>query len=396
MDLPKDLITTLTNDVLPHIIDIRHLLHQIPEEGFEEHETVRLVKNELNDIGVEFKTGFAETGILAVIHGELPGGLVAFRTDLDGVRQTEHTSKLHISKNIGYSHSCGHDGHMANILGTIRVMNQLKKYISGDILFIFQPGEETGQGATRMLEANVFADGMPKCAFALHTWPYIDVGDVASKPGVFTSGNEAFKVTIKGSGGHGARHYETDNPINCATKIIPKLYSLTALENAEMSVVSIGYVNSGSAPNVIPEELEFGGTIRTQNKGFKDRIHRDFEAIINDECRLEGVEPEIEYYRYCPPVVNNKDLYELFNRVALDILPEHKVQCLDIHSTGSEDFAFYADTLPIFMFRIGVGLGNGNLHSCYFDFTDEALYSSIALSTAMLLEAGRDSFQIES
>jgi len=392
MNIPKDLILNETQKILPRIVDIRHLLHQIPEEGFHEHETSLLIKNELKDIGVEFKTGLAETGIIAVVHGEKPGDTVAFRSDIDGVKQFEHTTKPHTSKNDGYSHSCGHDGHMASLLGTVRILNNLKEHLHGDALFIFQPGEETGQGARRMIDSNALGETLPKCIFALHTWPYIGVGDVASKEGVMTSGNETFKVVLKGSGGHGARHYETDNPINCAAKIIPKLYKLTNLEESEMSVVSIGYVNSGAAPNVIPEELVFGGTIRTQNRAFREHIHGEFEEIIQCECEIEGVESRTEYYQYCPPVINHKALYDLFNRVSAAILPEHKVQCLDMHSTGSEDFAFFANKLPIFMFRLGVGRENGNLHSCYFDFNDDALFSSIAISTALLLEASVDTF----
>ncbi len=395
MDLPKDLITEIAREILPQIIDIRHLLHQIPEEGFKEHETVRLIENELKTIGVEYISGLAETGITAVIHGELPGDAVAFRTDMDGVKQWEYTTKPYTSKNDGYSHSCGHDGHMASAIGTICILNRLKKYISGDIFFVFQPAEETGNGAQRMIEAEPFGKVTPKCIFALHTWPYIDAGDVASKPGIITSGNEAFKVVLKGSGGHGARHYETDNPINCASKIIPQLYDLTKVDNSEISVVSIGYVNSGAAANVIPEELEFGGTIRTQNREFREKIHGEIEEVVDSECKIEGVTQGTEYYRYCPPVENSAELYDLFNKVAMEILPKHKVQCLDVHSTGSEDFAFYAEKLPILMFRIGVGQENGNLHSCYFDFNDDALFSSISLSSALLIAAGKESFQLK-
>jgi len=395
VNIPKEQICLETKKIIEEIKGLRHLLHQIPEEGFREVETATLISNELKSIGLSYKGGLAETGIVVRIKGDKPGGIVAFRSDMDGVRQSEHSIKPYTSKNDGYSHSCGHDGHISNLLGVIKVLDGMREYISGEILFIFQPGEESGQGAKRMIESNALGVEVPKCIFALHAWPYIEAGDIAAKPGIMTSGNEAFKIVLRGSGGHGARHYETDNPINCASKIIPQLYALTTLDKDKTAVVSIGHVNSGSAPNVIPEELVFGGTIRTPDRKQRDYIHNEIEKVVRDECMIEGVDETIEYYRYCPPVVNDVRLYELFNDVAMQMLPEHKVKCLEVHSTGSEDFAYYSAKVPIFMFRIGVGLENGLLHSCHFDFNDDALFSSIVVSSALLLAALDDEFVIE-
>ncbi len=387
MNIPVDRVFYEIDQILDQIVTYRKSLHQIPEAGFSEFETASFIKKCLDSFGVDYEDGYAETGIVAVVHGKCEGDAVAFRADIDGVSQVDSSEEDHASKNPGFGHSCGHDGHTACLLGVIKVLKELRDTFDGEIQFIFQPGEETGTGSKVMLNDGLFDKVKPKCIFALHSWPFLKEGSVGSKNGFLTSGNEAFEVTLKGGGGHGARHYETDNPINCASKIIPELYKLTDITTDDTTVVSVGYVHSGEAPNVIPEKLVFGGTVRTTSSKSRKKVLADFEKIISEECEFEGVECSIKFHGHCPPVVNNPKLYRLFCDVATEVLGEDKVFSLEKHSTGSEDFSFFGEHMPSFMFRLGLGKKGGSLHSCRFDFNDDALRSGIAVSTCLLLSA---------
>lgn len=387
MDI-KDRLEQLVDNILPKIIRIRQQLHQCPELGFEEFETTQLISETLSEAGIIIHSQFLETGVTAAIDSGKPGKSVLLRADIDALEIAETTQVAYKSLKPGFAHSCGHDGHVACLLGAALVLNAIKDEYTGRIELVFQPAEEPCAGAGKLLEAGYRESltGKPAACLALHAWPGFDIGTFISKPGYINAGNEWLEITLKGKGGHGARFHETKNPLLGAAKMVPDLYELSAIGQDEDSiVVSIGSIKAGEAANVIPETAILTGTVRTFSEKSRQLIHRQIHDVISRHAEQIGLQYKVEFKNYCPPVYNDEKVHQLFTDAIDTYWGGECYAEMEAPSLGSEDFAFFLEQTPGIIVGLGVGENSVGIHNSEFDFNDQALKYGILLHVLMAL-----------
>jgi len=383
----NEIIRGEVTKVLQRAIALRHRFHQIPEPSFEEKATAKLIAKALREEGMQVEEGFAGTGIAVTIPGRRSDNVVALRADIDGLAIKEASAKPYASQNPGYSHSCGHDGHIVCVLEASRILWNLRDHLPVSVRILFQPAEETGRGAQAMIEAGALGNPLPSAIFTVHTWPGLDIGVVASKPGVITSGSDSFTITVTGKGGHGARPHETISPILTVGRIAQALSTLTSSDDAHgyESVISVGMIHGGEQPNTIPDEACIQGTIRTRTAAIRSRVLETLKTTVLEICKQDTVASDIAIQQHCPHVYNHPGLYALFEKTADELLGPQKRIVFSNQSMGSEDFGYYTQQIPGLLIRLGMGTACQPLHTSGFDFADAALESGISILVGLAL-----------
>ncbi len=392
----RDIIRNEVNKIIDKAIELRHRFHEIPERSFEENETARLIAQELRHMELTVEEGLAKTGVAATIKGKRPGNIVALRADMDALNIEEKTSKPYTSKHKGFSHCCGHDGHIVCVLEAARILVSLRKRLAGTVRIIFQPGEEIGAGASAMIEAGALGNPLPSAIFALHAWPHLESGIVASKPGNITAAIDYFNITVKGKGGHGARPHESISPIISVASIVQGISALTSNgdKHNPPCVVSVGMIQGGTQANVIPDHASIQGTIRTLNETNRQKTLEKFDKTVKEICIQESVGVSIDFYKYGPPVNNHPVLYHLFEKVGDDLLIPEKRAYITKQSMGSEDFGNYTQLLPGLLIRLGMGKSSPQLHTSSFDFCDSSLVAGITILVGLAMKATESDFKM--
>lgn len=362
-------------------VRIRRTLHQCPEPGLCERETAQVVEHELQRLGLPYRKGLAETGMVAELKTGRPGPDVALRADMDGLPVHEMTGVTYGSRHGGYSHACGHDGNMACVLSAARVLRGLAGRLGGRVRFIFQPAEELSVGAARMIQDGLWSDGAAGVVLALHAWPHLDAGTVGCRPGPMMASATEFSVTIRGRGGHAARPRSALNPLHAMARIIQALDAM----NTDECVVTLSMARAGEKANVIADTGYLAGTIRVLEP---ERVGPTLDEVrrrVTEACRAVQMTAEPAFGETCPPVLNDPGLFETFRRVGGRLLgPAHTVT-LDSASMGAEDFAHYLRHSRGLIFRLGMGPGCPELHCADFDFNDRALPAGTAMLAGMTL-----------
>jgi amidohydrolase len=368
---------------------LRRSIHSAPEAGFSEQSTAARVAEALHQAGWDVQTGVAGTGVVATLVGDLPGRIVALRADMDALPITETTGKPYASQHLGLAHACGHDGHVAMLVGAGLVIAEMRSELGGEVRLLFQPAEEVGAGARTMIEAGALGSPEPDAIFALHAWPGLPVGIVGSMPGSMTASNDLFTLTVTGIGGHGARPHLARSPILGVAELVDRISALTAIDDdAELPrVVSIGSIHSGSRANVIPTEAVVEGTIRAPNEAIRDELCANIRDIARDVALTKDLQVVFDTHMYCPAVMNDPRLYEIFAQTAGELFGPYGWVEMDRMSMGSEDFACYLEHVPGLLVRIGTGAESGQLHTGGFDFADGALRSGAALLAGLAVRA---------
>ncbi|MCH7630630.1 MAG: amidohydrolase, partial [Proteobacteria bacterium] len=294
------------------LIAWRRHFHQHPETGFEEHETGRYIVEQLQGIDVEIQHPVAQTGVVALMrNGE--GPVIALRADMDALPIQETGDVPYKSTREGVMHACGHDAHMATLLGAATALDNLRDRWRGTIKFIFQPGEEGFAGAKQMIDAGVLKDPQVAAIFGLHVWNYQDYGTVGVKPGPTLAAADEFEITVKGTGGHAALPQQTVDIILVAAQLVVALQSIVSrnLDPLESGVVSIGMIRGGQTFNVIPTEVLLKGTARAMRE--EDRLL--IKARIGEICRgvasTYGAAINLNYQDSYPPTINDAEMSSL-------------------------------------------------------------------------------------
>ena len=392
MNLEKQISNILTDTLLEEIITIRRQLHQHPELSFKEYKTSETIRELLDAWGIEYTFPHVKTGIVARIKGGLPGKRIALRSDMDALPITEQSGLAFSSLNNGVMHACGHDMHMASLLGTIRLLDQMKHEIQGEVLFLFQPGEELIPGGAKlMLEENVFKGREPHMIIAQHVLPEMEAGHVGFKAGMYMAANDEVYIRVKGKGGHAALRQHIKDPILMASQILLTLQEEIMREapGDSPTVLSFGKVLADGATNVIPDHVILEGTFRTMNEEWRKKAHELIESLASTTASAMGGSVEVEIRHGYPFLHNNEQITRESKKLAIELLGEEKVEDMDIRMTA-EDFAWFTQSIPGMMYRFGVGNPGSeqpySLHSSKFKVNESALRTGISLMSYLAIE----------
>jgi amidohydrolase len=356
---------------------VRRDLHQHPELGFKEFRTSQLVTKALLELGIEVTAGVAETGVVGVLEGSRPGKTVLIRFDMDALPIVELSETDYVSQNPGVMHACGHDGHVAIGLTVAKILAAHRQDIKGCIKFIFQPAEEGMGGAKKMIEEGVLENPRPDYALAMHLWNEKPVGWAGAAPGPVMAGAELFRIVIHGKGGHGAMPHQTIDPILAASQVVLSLQSIVSrnVSPLKTAVVSVTQFNAGDAYNVIPQEVELRGTIRTFEHDVRETVLRRFEEIVKNSSEAMGCDAELEIWGLTPALINNLRIAN----VAQEILGENQAKEIDSNyqTMASEDMAEFLNHIPGLFLMVGSADPDRGLsyahHHPRFDFDEQAL-----------------------
>ncbi|WAC27702.1 M20 aminoacylase family protein [Ancylobacter sp. SL191] len=357
----------------PEMTAWRRALHAMPETAFEEHRTAAFVAEKLASFGIPFEQGLAGTGIIATLHGRESGPSIGLRADMDALDIQEATNLPYRSTVPGKMHACGHDGHMAMLLGAAQHLAKTRNF-AGTVHFIFQPAEEMAGGGKVMVEQGLFEKFPMSQVFGLHNWPGQAFGTFSGKPGPMLAASDVFEVTITGTGAHGAMPHLGIDPVLVAAEIISSLQSITSrsVDPNESAVVSVTQIHGGDAWNIIPGEVVLRGTVRTFRPHVRARVEERLRAITHGICAAHGAEGKVWYdYRY-PATVNTAGETALAQAAAGDAVGADNVIPDPASSMASEDFAYMLEARPGAYLWLGSGAGIG-LHNAGYDFNDALL-----------------------
>lgn len=354
-------IKELVRENRDYVISLRRHFHQYPELSMEEYETSKKIKEELDKMGIEYRSA-ANTGIIATIKGDKPGKTIALRADMDALPVEELTDFDFKSKIDGHMHACGHDSHMAMLLGAAKILNGMKDKINGTVRLIFQPGEENAKGAIAMIEDGAI-DGVDGI-FGIHIWAQIPVGKVSLEAGPRMASTDWFYIDVKGKGGHGSQPENCIDAVVVSSAIVMNLQTLVSRETRPHNplVLSIGLLNSGTKLNVIAEEGHMEGTTRCFDSELRKQLPIKMERIIKSTAEAFGATATLRYDLAGSAVINDEQCSEIGQGSVEKILgKEGNYQFEKV--TGGEDFCHYLDKVPgVLAF---VGCKNDEKNCCY-------------------------------
>jgi len=368
------------------LLAIRRHLHAHPELSGNEHQTAALVAGELRKLGWRVQEGVGRTGVVAEL-GSGSGPVVALRVDMDALPVEERTGLPYASLNQGLMHACGHDIHTTVGLGVARILGPLAERLGGTVRLLFQPAEETAQGAAWMV-----ADGAMQgvdALFGVHVFPSLPVGTIGVRSGSLTAAAGELEVEVLGEGGHGARPHQSTDAIWIAARVVSGLQEAISrrLDALHPVVVSFGRIEGGKAFNVIADHVRLLGTVRCLDLDLHAQLPGWIEETVQAICKGYGGEARVRYRCISPPVHNDAELTQLLADEAVALLGRPQVEWLEQPSLGAEDFAELQRETPSTMFRLGVAGPNGctPLHSNTFAADEASVAVGVEVLSASLL-----------
>ena len=362
------------------LIDIRRKIHRHPEIADNEYETIALLSKELESLGIEVHR-YLDTAAVGILKGAYPGPTAALRTDLDALPVQENTGLPYASEIDGVMHACGHDIHMAALMGAAKLLAAHRDELHGNIAFLLQPAEENTGGAKRMIEAGAL-EGID-AVFGAHVNPELKPGQIGIKYGRFYAVSTRFNITVHGRGCHGAEPEKGIDPLYAACRMCAALKELTGCHNNKRDIVSIGTIHAGTVRNIIPDSAYFCGILRTM--GFEntdmmtERIRQEIRKIEEET----GVWTDVDIYFAYPGIENHDEETALAEETARSLFPEEDVIVFDTGTMTSEDFGFFLLERPGCFYHIGVG-GPAGLHSPQFCPDESAIAKGAAMHAAVL------------
>ncbi len=352
-----DSLKSEIDEIVPDIVALRRDLHEHPELAFEEVRTSGIVAQRLRALGLDVRTGVAKTGVVGLLRGGKggPGAkTIAIRADMDALPIHELNEIDYRSTVDGKMHACGHDGHTSIALAVADILSKRRDELNGNVKFVFQPAEEQIGGAEPMVKEGAMegVDGI----IGLHLISNYPLGRVGVRSGPVFASADRFIITVRGKGGHAAMPEESVDPIVIAAYIITALQTLISRETSPFSpaVITIGKVQAGSAFNIIPETAELQGTMRAFSKEHRDKLLRRIRELASGVASAMGGSCEVQGFDGCPPCVNEEAMTELVRHAAVEAVGEQAVDTSeDVMTTGSDDMAYFLDTVPGCYFIVG-------------------------------------------
>ncbi len=367
----------------PDIRASRRDIHAHPELRYEEKRTSELVAARLAEWGLEVTSGLGGTGVVGTIRHGSGKRSVGLRADIDALPMEEFNDFAHRSRHPGRMHACGHDGHTAMLLAAARYLSR-NRHFDGTVHLIFQPAEEGGAGAQRMIDDGLFEKCPCDAVFGMHNWPGMPVGTIGMRPGPMLASSNEFEIRIRGRGGHAALPHLTVDPVLVACQLVQALQGILTRNKKpiDTAVLSVTQIHTGEAVNVIPDHAVISGTVRTFTIDVLDLVERRMREIVAQLPPAFGAEGTIDFHRNYPPLINHERETAFAREVAASVVGESNV--VEFEPTmGSEDFAYMLLARP----GCYVGIGNGDgghreaghgagpctLHNPSYDFNDELI-----------------------
>ncbi len=352
---PTETIRRRTHELTDELVQIRRTIHQNPELGFEEHETAALVAATLGRLGIPIREGVGGTGVVGIIEGGAPGKTVAVRAELDCLPIHEETNLPYASRNPGKMHACGHDLHTAIALGVAHVVHELRAQLRGRVKLVFQPAEEKLGGAHQMIADGVLEDPPVDAIVGFHNWPVLEAGKVGYTRGIVMASSDMFEITLKGVSGHAAHPHTAVDAVTGAAYFVTQLQSIVSREIAPISpaVVSVGQINGGTAPNILPDTVHLRGTVRTLDPHAKEHVGSAMRRLLDGLKTGMRVDYALDYRPQVPILRNDDALLDRVVDSATATLGRAHVDQLVGASMGAEDFACFAERVPGAFIRVG-------------------------------------------
>lgn len=361
-------IEKLSNEIEKKVIEWRRHFHKNPELSNREFNTAKYIAKHLKKLGIKVQEGVAKTGVVGLLVGEKPGKVVALRADIDALPVTERNDlpfrsvvkSNYNGKETGVMHACGHDSHIAILMGVAEVLSQMKNQIHGTVKFIFQPAEEGAPkgeegGAELMVKEGVLKNPDVDAIFGLHIGSGNNVGTISYKSGGIMAASQSYEINVKGKQAHGSRPWSSIDPIVASVKIIDGLQTIISRESEltkEGAVITVGMINSGIRSNIIPESAKIIGTIRTLDYGMQDFINKRMNEMVPAIAKAYRATATIEIEKGYPITYNDEELTAKMLPTLQRIATANNVIEIDA-ITGAEDFSFFQQKVPGFYFFLG-------------------------------------------
>ncbi len=370
-------VQRLAAEVESHIIAHRRALHAIPETGFEERCTAAYVAETLSGLGLPVRTGIATTGVTALLDTGLEGPVVMLRADMDALPVTEATGLPFASRHEGRMHACGHDAHMAMLLGAAEMLSAIVREepgrLRGKVLFLFQPAEEGPGGAAPMIAEGVLDEPKVDVCLGAHVWPSLPVGTVGVKPGPLMAAMDRFELAVHGRGGHAATPHLCVDALETATQVVGALQRVVSrmTDPLEPVILTIGELHAGTAYNVIPGEAHMAGTVRTFSPDVRAAWEDRIRTVADGVCAAMGATATLDFHYCHGPVINTPRVAEVVRRAVVEARGEQAVTT-PTPTLGGEDFSCFLERIPGCFFFVGCG-GDVPIHNPRFDLDERCL-----------------------
>lgn len=387
MDLGKKIRETAELN-FKEVITVRRHIHKNPELSFKEYNTSRFIKEKLDEYGINYRP-VAETGIIATIKGKKGEARrsIAIRAELDALPIQEENDLPYKSINPGIMHACGHDVHLACLLGSARIIKSLEKEFSGSVYLIFQPGEEClPGGAKKMLEENLFEGDEPEMIIAQHVLPELETGETGIKSGLYMASGDEIYISVTGEGGHGAIPHVTTDTVVTMSQIVVALQQVSSrFAPAHIpTVLSFGKFIANGATNIIPKEVILEGTFRTMDETWRAKAHEIITGIATKTANSLGADCRVEIRKGYPVLYNDPLRTRATRQLMEEYLGVDKVKDIPIRMT-TEDFAWFAKKFPIVFYRLGTGKPDKMLHTPVFNIDEKAMLTGSGLPAWLAL-----------
>ncbi|HHY47825.1 MAG TPA: amidohydrolase [Firmicutes bacterium] len=379
-----DVIIEKAQGLLPKMIEIRRYLHMHPELGGQEYETSRHIAETLEDLDIETKRQVGGTGVVGLLRGKRPGETVALRADMDALPIQDKKDVIYRSRHPGVMHACGHDGHVAMLLGAATLLSRCRDELDGNVKFIFQPAEEGPGGAALMVREGVMDNPRVSAIFGMHIWPDLPLGKVGLKSGPAFAATDEIFIKVIGQGGHGAAPHRAIDAIVVASNIVLALQALVSRETDPMDpvVLTVGTISGGYKPNVIADEVTMGATLRTLSSRVRADILRRIERTAHGIAKGLGATCEVTVKNGYPVAVNSPDMTDFAEEAASKVVGEENIVHEEHPSMGSEDFGYYLQRARGCFLMLGAGTPGKPVvpaHSPKFDFDERAMAIGCAI-----------------
>ncbi|MBR3928325.1 MAG: amidohydrolase [Clostridia bacterium] len=387
--LTMERLSRLVDQNLAWAIETRRALHEIPETGFQEVKTRRLICEKLDEIGCEYKE---ENGwITAFVKGAKEGLVTGIRADFDALPVTEPEGCPFRSKHEGWMHACGHDMHTAMLLTAGKIANEIKDELPGGVKLLFQPAEESVGGAKPMVEGGVMENPTVDRVYGLHVMPRLVTGNVETRPNTLNASTDTIKITVKGTSSHGAYPENGADAIVCAAQIITALQSVVArnVSPLDSAVITLGMIEGGRAGNIICDEVKMKGTLRTANKTLREMMIKRIEEISEMIASGMGCTAIAEVSEGYSALVNTPEHAERILNIAAELFGKENALVKDAPSMGGEDFSYFLDKAPGAFFHVGCSPDKDHigapLHSELFNPDESCMKVGILMELALAI-----------